>query len=92
MRYMFTMMNNARLSVGLEGLALAERAYQQALAFAKERRQGRAVGRRARRRQSPIIEHPDVRRMLLTQKALIEAMRGLIYLNAAVDRPGQAPP
>ena len=80
MRYMFTMMNNARLSVGLEGLALAERSHQQAVAFAKERLQGRAVGAEPGT-QSPIIEHADVRRMLLTQKALIEAMRGLMYLN-----------
>ncbi len=80
MRYMFTMMNNARLSVGLEGLALAERSHQQAVAFAKERLQGRAVGG-APGVQAPIIEHADVRRMLLTQKALIEAMRGLMYLN-----------
>jgi hypothetical protein len=80
MRYMFTMMNNARLSVGLEGLALAERSHQQAVAFAKERRQGRAVGGPPGE-QAPIIEHADVRRMLLTQKALIEAMRGLMYLN-----------
>ena len=80
MRYMFTMMNNARLSVGLEGLALAERSHQQAVAFAKERRQGRAVGGDPGV-QAPIIGHADVRRMLLTQKALIEAMRGLMYLN-----------
>ena len=56
MRYMFTMMNTARLSVGLEGLAISERAYQQALAYAQERRQGRAFGapdsRRARRSSS----------------------------------------
>ena len=85
MRYMFTMMNNARLSVGLEGLALAERSHQQSVAFAKERLQGRAVGAEPGV-QSPIIEHADVRRMLLTQKALIEAMRGLMYLNGrAID-------
>ena len=81
MRYMFTMMNNARLSVGLEGLALAERAYQDALRYAQERRQGRAVGAPPGE-PSPIIEHPDVRRMLLTMKAYIEAMRALIYTNA----------
>ena len=73
MRYMFTMMNNARLSVGLEGLALGERAYQQAVAYAAERRQGRAPGRD--RRSSAIIDHADVRRMLLTMKAHIEALR-----------------
>jgi acyl-CoA dehydrogenase len=82
MRNMFTMMNTARLSVGLQGLAVAERAYQQALAHAVERRQGRAVGAPAGE-QSPIIEHPDVRRMLMTQRAWIDAMRCLIYENAA---------
>ena len=91
MRYMFTMMNNARLSVGLEGLSLAERAYQMALAYAKERRQGRAPGAPAGE-QSLIIEHPDVRRMLLTQKACIEALRGIIYANAAaIDRAARHP-
>ena len=86
MRNMFTMMNTARLSVGLQGLAVAERAYQQALAHAQERRQGRAVGAPAGE-QSPIIEHPDVRRMLMTQRAWIDAMRCLLYENAAaVDR------
>jgi alkylation response protein AidB-like acyl-CoA dehydrogenase len=82
LEYMFTMMNNARLGVGLEGVAIAERAYQQALAFSKERVQSRALS-------SPdpkpvaIISHPDVRRMLLTQKALTEASRGLAYYTAA---------
>ena len=82
MRYMFTMMNSARLSVGLEGLALAERAYQDALQYAQERRQGTAPGAPAGE-SSLIIDHPDVRRMLLTMKAYIEAMRSLIYLTAA---------
>jgi alkylation response protein AidB-like acyl-CoA dehydrogenase len=82
MAYMFTMMNQARLSVGLEGLALAERAYQQALQYAQERRQGRAPGAPAGE-PSPIIDHPDVKRMLATMKATIEAMRRLIYWNAA---------
>ena len=81
MRYMFTMMNNARLSVGVQGLAVAERAYQDALRYAQERRQGRAVGAPAGV-PSPIVEHPDVRRMLLTMKAYIEAMRALLYTNA----------
>jgi 3-(methylthio)propanoyl-CoA dehydrogenase len=81
MRYMFTMMNNARLSVGLEGLAIAERAYQQAVEYANERRQGRAPGA-APGESSPIVELPDVRRMLLTMKAQIEALRCLAYLNA----------
>ncbi len=86
MRNMFTMMNTARLSVGLQGLAVAERAYQQALAHAVERRQGRAVGAPPGE-QSPIVDHPDVRRMLMTQRAWIDAMRCLLYENAAaVDR------
>jgi alkylation response protein AidB-like acyl-CoA dehydrogenase len=85
MRYMFTMMNNARLSVGLEGLSIAERAYQDAVAYARERRQGRAVGAPAGE-QSLIVEHADVRRMLLTMKASIEAVRALLYVNAeAID-------
>jgi 3-(methylthio)propanoyl-CoA dehydrogenase len=81
MRYMFTMMNNARLSVGIQGLAVAERAYQDALRYAQQRRQGRAAGAAAGT-MSPIVEHPDVRRMLLTMKAYIEAMRALLYTNA----------
>jgi hypothetical protein len=86
MRYMFTMMNSARLSVGVQGLALAERAFQMAVAYAKERRQGRAPGAPAGE-QSLIVDHPDVRRMLLTQKASIEALRGIVYANAAaIDR------
>ncbi|HET6221036.1 MAG TPA: acyl-CoA dehydrogenase family protein, partial [Dongiaceae bacterium] len=74
--YMFTMMNNARLSVGVQGLAIAERAYQQARAYARMRVQGRAIdgtGSGA----VPIIRHPDVRRMLLTMRAEIAAMRAL---------------
>jgi hypothetical protein len=81
MRYMFKMMNNARLSVGVEGLALGERAYQQAVEYALERRQGRAPGAPAGE-VSPIVDHPDVRRMLLTMRAQIEALRCLAYLNA----------
>jgi 3-(methylthio)propanoyl-CoA dehydrogenase len=81
MRYMFTMMNTARLSVGVQGLAISERAYQDALRYAQERRQGRALGA-PKGELSPIVEHPDVRRMLLTMKAYIEAMRALLYTNA----------
>jgi 3-(methylthio)propanoyl-CoA dehydrogenase len=85
MRGMFTMMNDARLGVGLQGLAIAERAYQQALAYAQERRQGRGPTSEPGE-QSPIIEHADVRRMLLTMKAYNEAMRALCYANAhAID-------
>ncbi len=81
MRYMFKMMNNARLSVGVSGLALGERAYQAAVGYANERRQGRAPGAAAGA-PSPIVDHPDVRRMLLTMRAHIEALRCLAYLNA----------
>lgn len=81
MAYMFTMMNNARLSVGLQGLAVGDRAYQDARQYANEREQGRAIGAPAGA-QSPIIEHPDVRRMLLTMKAQLEALRCLIYVTA----------
>ena len=80
--YMFTMMNNERLAVGLEGVAIGERAYQQALAYARERVQSRKAGG-----NSPdpvaIIEHPDVKRMLLTMKVQTEATRALAYYVAA---------
>ena len=90
MRNMFTMMNNARLSVGLQGLAISERAYQQALQYSQDRLQGRAIGAPAGV-SSPIIEHPDVRRMLMTQRAWIDAMRCLVYTNAgALDRADAA--
>ncbi len=90
MRNMFTMMNNARLSVGLQGLSLSERAYQQALGYALERHQGRAAGAPAGT-SSPIVDHPNVRRMLMTQRAWIDAMRCLVYTNAAaLDRADAA--
>ena len=76
---MFTMMNSARLGVGLEGVSIAERAYQHALAYAADRVQGRVPGQKA---SVAIIEHPDVRRMLLTMKAEIEAMRAVAYVAA----------
>ncbi len=86
MRYMFTMMNNARLGVGVEGLGIAQMAYQDAVQYAQERLQGRAPGAPGGTR-SPIIEHPDVRRMLLTMKAYVEALRSLAFLTAAeIDR------
>jgi alkylation response protein AidB-like acyl-CoA dehydrogenase len=91
MRYMFTMMNNARLGVGVEGLGLAERAYQQALGYAKERKQGYAPGA-ARGEKSFIVEHPDVRRQLLTMKAYTESMRLLCYKVAEqIDHARHAP-
>ena len=80
MRCMFTMMNTARLSVGIEGLAIAEGAYQPAVAYALERRQGRAIGA-TEPGASAIVEHADVRRMLMTMKAQIDAMRALCYVN-----------
>jgi alkylation response protein AidB-like acyl-CoA dehydrogenase len=78
---MFTLMNNARLAVGLQGVAIAERATQQACAYANERKQGRAGGNGA------IVNHPDVRRMLLTMRALTHAARAICYATgAAIDR------
>ena len=80
---MFTMMNNARLHVGMQGVAIAERAYQQALAYAHERRQGRNKGDVE---AMPIIEHPDVRRMLMDMKARTQAARSICFLTArAID-------
>ena len=85
LRCMFTMMNNARLGVGLQGLSMAERAYQQAVAYARERVQSAAVSGDGS--SVAIINHPDVRRMLMTMRSHIEAMRALaFYTNAALDR------
>ncbi len=77
---MFTMMNHARLAVGVEGLSVSEAAYQRALAYARDRVQGSVPGRDGR---AAIIGHADVRRMLLTMKANIEAMRALAYVASA---------
>jgi acyl-CoA dehydrogenase len=86
MACMFTMMNRARLAVGLQGVGVAERATQQALAYARERRQGRAAGVNTSQ-SAPIIAHPDVRRMLLTMRALTQAARAICYATAlAIDR------
>jgi len=80
---MFTMMNSARLAVGLQGVAIAERATQAAMAYASDRKQGRAGASGS----SPIIAHPDVRRMLLTMRALTRAARAICYATgAAIDR------
>ncbi|WP_435608867.1 acyl-CoA dehydrogenase [Pseudomonas knackmussii] len=76
LEYMFSMMNAARFSVGIEGIGLAERAYQRALAYARERRQGSELGS-ASREKVAILRHPDVRRMLLSMKSRTEAMRAL---------------
>ncbi len=91
MEYMFTMMNNARLAVAVQGLAIAERAYQQAVAYARDRTQSRALGS-SEAAPVKIIRHPDVRRMLLTMKSGVEAMRALIYFTAgALDRAKREP-
>jgi acyl-CoA dehydrogenase len=78
---MFIMMNKARLAVGIQGVAVADRATQHALAYAKERRQGRSARTRGTE-MAPIIEHPDVRRNLLTMKAMTQAARAICYATA----------
>jgi hypothetical protein len=83
MSAMFTMMNSARLNVGMQGVGIAERSFQQALAFARERRKGKPFGlQHDMLEMAPIIVHADVRRMLLTQKAMIEAGRSICLANA----------
>ena len=91
LEYMFAMMNHARLHVGLQGLAIAERAYQQALAYARDRVQGTPLGFSGEGRAA-IVHHPDVRRMLATMKARIDAMRGLLYEVAAAHDIAHAHP
>jgi acyl-CoA dehydrogenase len=87
---MFTMMNNARLNVGAQGVAIAERATQQAIAYARERRQGRAPDTKGEG-MSPIDEQPDVRRMLMTMRGLTQAARALCFLTAeALDRAARS--
>ncbi len=78
---MFTMMNHARLNVGIQGLAIGERAYQLARTYARQRIQGEAPGKKGR---VTIIHHADVRRMLLVMKSLIEGMRAVAYTTAAL--------
>jgi alkylation response protein AidB-like acyl-CoA dehydrogenase len=81
---MFVMMNNARLSVGLQGVAIGDRAFQHALAYAHERKQGRAPG--SHEAMSPIAEHPNVQRKLMTMKASVHAARGICHLTGvAID-------
>ncbi len=85
MRYMFTMMNNARLAVGLQGVSVAERATQHALSYAVDRQQGRHPGMAADQSVA-IIEHADVRRNVMTMRAYTEAVRALVYLTGeAID-------
>src|SRR5215467_9783116 len=88
---MFVMMNLARFGVGMQGVGVAERAYQRAVAYARERVQGRVVGA-PRDAATGIIGHPDVRRMLLTMRANVEAGRALGYVTAAaLDRAHRHP-
>ena len=88
--YMFLMMNGARLNVGLQGVAIAERAYQQGRAYALSRVQGRPVT--TKDAAAPIIHHPDVRRMLLAMRSDAEAARALLYYTAGqIDRARRAP-
>jgi acyl-CoA dehydrogenase len=88
---MFTMMNHARLGGGVEGLAVSERAYQAAVDYARERVQSRAVGS-PDSAGVPIIRHPDIRRMLMTMRAQIEAQRALAcYAAATLDRAARHP-
>jgi alkylation response protein AidB-like acyl-CoA dehydrogenase len=92
LEYMFIMMNAARLSVGLEGVAIAERAYQRALAWSRERLQGRPIGVQGAAKAAPIVQHPDVKRMLLTMKSTTEAARALAYWTSALlDRAKKDP-
>ncbi len=82
LEYMFIMMNLARFGVGLEGVAIADRAYQQARDYARQRVQGKVIGQRGGP-DVTIIHHPDVRRMLMSMKSRVEAMRALAYVVAA---------
>ena len=92
LEYMFVMMNLARYSVGLEGVGISERAYQRAVAYARERVQGRAVGAAKGATTGAIIEHPDVRRMLMTMRAHTEAIRAVAYVTgAAMDNAKRHP-
>jgi acyl-CoA dehydrogenase len=86
MAAMFTMMNRARLAVGLQGVGVAEHATQQATAYARERRQGRVPGMPATE-SAPIIAHPDIKRTLMSMRALTQAARSICYATAiALDR------
>ena len=87
--YMFTMMNHARVNVGLEGVGIAERAYQHALWYARERVQGAIIGDKSGEKKT-ILHHPDVRRMLMDIKSRTEAMRTLAYYGAAQIDKGRA--
>jgi len=84
LEYMFIMMNSARFAVGMQGVAVSERAYQQAVAYARERVQSRPVDGSAREAVT-IIHHPDVKRMLMTMRALTEGARAVAYVAAAAS-------
>ncbi|MCL1861246.1 MAG: acyl-CoA dehydrogenase C-terminal domain-containing protein [Proteobacteria bacterium] len=89
--YMFTMMNHARLNVGLEGVGVAERAYQHALTYARERIQGAIIGDKTKETK-PILFHPDVRRLLMSMKARTEGIRALAYFVAGnMDKAAHHP-
>ena len=83
LEYMFIMMNLARFSVGMEGVGISERAYQRAVAYARDRVQGKAVGLDKGAKSATIIEHPDIRRMLMTMRAYTEGARAVAYVTAA---------
>src|SRR6202158_1820979 len=92
LEYMFIMMNLARFSVGIEGGGIGERSYQRALDYARDRVQGRAPGLDKTVPTATILQHPDVRRMLLTMKAQTESMRALAYVTgAAIDNARRHP-
>jgi len=91
LEYMFIMMNAARFNVGLEGLGDAERAYQRAAIYARERVQGTEVGVRGGPKVA-IIRHPDIRRMLMSMRSRVEAMRALAYVTAAAQDFAHASP
>ena len=91
LEYMFTMMNHARLNVGLEGVGVSERSYQHALAYARERVQGKIIGDKSGEKK-PILHHPDVRRMLMDMKSRTEAGRAIAYYVAGcMDRAHSHP-
>jgi alkylation response protein AidB-like acyl-CoA dehydrogenase len=92
LEYMFIMMNLARFSVGMEGVGISERAYQRAVAYARDRVQGKPVGLDKNVAKAPIIDHPDIRRMLMTMRAYTEAIRAISYVTgAAMDNAQRHP-
>ena len=91
LEYMFIMMNAARYAVGLQGIAVADRAYQRAVAYARERVQSRPVDGSSRAPVA-IIEHPDVKRMLMTMRALVEGTRAMACAAAAAHDRAHAHP